>query len=116
MSARRLPDFGARHAWVVAAITFMVLLAGWAATLARHAGQRDVVIGSPIANRARPELEELVGYFANTLALRIDLGDDPSFEVLLVRTKERLLGAYMNQDLPFERLVQSLQKKQDLGG
>ncbi len=90
---------------------FMVLLAAFQALLGRVSGQDDLVVGSPIANRRQGEVENLIGFFVNTLALRGDLsGDadgDPGFEVLLARTREATLGAYAHQDVPFEKLVRS---------
>jgi len=96
------------------ATMFMTLLAGFATLLFRYSGQDDVVIGSPIANRQRSELESLVGCFVNTLALRIDLIDTPPFAALLDRVRHTALDAYANQDLPFEKLVDELQPERDL--
>jgi amino acid adenylation domain-containing protein len=90
------------------ATLFMTLLAAFDVLLFRHSGQTDVLVGSPIANRARPELERVVGFFANTLVLRANLGSDPSFRELLARVRAVTLRAYANQDLPFERLVEAL--------
>lgn len=94
---------------------FMVLLASFSVLLYRYSGQSDLVIGTPIANRVRPELENLVGLFVNTLALRCDLSERPSFRELLLRIRETTLGAYAHQDMPFERLVEILQPERNLG-
>ena len=95
------------------ASTFMVVLAGFQALLARWADTDDVAVGTPVANRARPEVEDLVGFFVNTLVLRTDLSDDPTFTDLIARVRETALGAYAHQDLPFERLVQELAPDRD---
>ncbi len=87
---------------------YMTLLAGFAALLSRFSGQRDLVVGSVIANRNRAELEGLIGFFVNTLALRIDLEEEPSFAALLARVRQSALGAFGHQDLPFETLVEEL--------
>ncbi|HVG08475.1 MAG TPA: non-ribosomal peptide synthase/polyketide synthase [Thermoanaerobaculia bacterium] len=93
---------------------FMALLSGFATLLARYGSQSDVVVGTPIANRGRAELEDLIGFFANTLALRMDLSGDPGFDELARRVREVSLGAYARQDIPFERLVSELQPERDL--
>jgi NRPS condensation-like uncharacterized protein len=85
---------------------FMTLLAAFQTLLYRYTGQQDIVIGSPIANRNRTEIEELIGFFANTLVLRTHLSGNPSFRELLKRVREVCLGAYTHQDLPFEKLVE----------
>src|SRR6185369_14884374 len=87
---------------------FMILLAGFQALLHRYGGQGAVVVGTPIANRERAELEKLIGFFSNTLALRADFMGDPGFAALLAQVRETALGAYAHQDLPFERLVDEL--------
>jgi amino acid adenylation domain-containing protein len=96
------------------ATLFMTALAAFAALLARFTGQRDLVIGSPVANRAEAGIEDLLGFFVNTLALRTDLTGDPSCRDLLARVRESAVAAYAHQDLPFERLVEELQPRRDL--
>jgi amino acid adenylation domain-containing protein len=86
----------------------MTLLAGWAALLARLSGQADLVVGTPVANRQRPEFEGLIGFFVNMLALPIDLGGAPTVKELLQRVREVALAAQQNQNLPFERVVEIL--------
>jgi amino acid adenylation domain-containing protein len=93
---------------------FMTLLAAFQALLLHATGEEDLLVGSPVANRPRPELEELVGLFVNTLVLRADLTADPTFGELLGRVREAALAAYDHQDLPFERLVEELRPERDL--
>ncbi len=93
---------------------FMALLAAFQALLHRYTGQDDVVVGTPIANRNRSEIESLIGFFVNTLALRADHSGDPTFRRLLALVRESALGAYAHQDLPFEHLVEVLQPRRDL--
>ncbi|MDF5712387.1 MAG: amino acid adenylation domain-containing protein [Rhizonema sp. NSF051] len=93
---------------------FMTLLAAFAILLSCYSGQEDIVVGSPIANRNRVELEGLIGLFLNTLALRTDLSGDPTFLELLTRVRQVTLGAYSHKDLPFEKLVQELAPKRNL--
>jgi amino acid adenylation domain-containing protein len=90
------------------ATVFMVFAAAFQALLARYTGQEDLIVGVGVANRRREELESLVGFFVNTLALRTDLSGDPTFRELLARVKEGTLGAYSHQDLPIERLLEVL--------
>ncbi|GMU10103.1 non-ribosomal peptide synthetase/type I polyketide synthase [Corallococcus caeni] len=93
---------------------FMLLLGAFQVLLSRYAGQEDVTVGSPIAGRQRGELEDLIGFFVNTLALRIQVDGQKSFVHLLRQVKEMALGAYAHQDVPFERLVEELQPKRDM--
>ncbi|HEX7240433.1 MAG TPA: condensation domain-containing protein, partial [Longimicrobiaceae bacterium] len=93
---------------------FMTVLAGWQALLGRYAGQEDVVVGTPIAGRTRAEVGGLVGFFVNMLALRGELGGDPTWAELLRRTRAAALGAYAHQDVPFERLVDELASERSL--
>jgi amino acid adenylation domain-containing protein/non-ribosomal peptide synthase protein (TIGR01720 family) len=95
------------------ATLFMTLLAGFKALLARYSGQADIAVGTPIAARNRAELEELIGFFANTLVLRTRLDGDPAFRELLQRVRKVTLDAYAHQDLPFERLVDELMPERD---
>jgi len=93
---------------------FMALLAVYAILLRRLTGQEDLVIGSPIANRNRKEIEPVIGFFVNMLPLRLKLDGDPSFEDLLGRVRQLALDAYAHQDLPFEKLVEDLQPERNL--
>jgi surfactin family lipopeptide synthetase A len=96
------------------ATLFMTLLAGFGVLLSRYSGQSDLVVGSPIANRNQAAIEPLIGFFANTLALRINLSENPSFLELLEQVKQTTLEGYAHQDLPFEMLVEKLQLDRDL--
>ncbi|MBW4594951.1 MAG: amino acid adenylation domain-containing protein [Brasilonema angustatum HA4187-MV1] len=96
------------------ATLFMTLLAAFDTLLYRYTGQSDILVGTPIANRNRSEIEGLIGFFVNTLVMRTDLSENPSFQDLLSRVREMALGAYAHQDLPFEMLVEALQPERDL--
>ena len=96
------------------ATLFMVLLAAFDILLGRWAGQDDVVVGAPIANRSRPETEGLIGFFVNTLVLRVDLSGSPSFAELVERVRTVALDGYAHQDLPFEKIVAELAPERDL--
>jgi amino acid adenylation domain-containing protein len=93
---------------------FMTLLAAFNILLYNYTEQKDILVGSPIANRNRSELEGLIGFFVNTLVLRTNLSHNPSFKELLQQVRETALGAYAHQDLPFEKLVAELQPERTL--
>ncbi|MET0650677.1 MAG: amino acid adenylation domain-containing protein, partial [Pyrinomonadaceae bacterium] len=93
---------------------FMVVLAAFSALLSRYTNQRDLVVGTPVTNRPAVELEPLIGFFVNTLALRVDLARDPSFRELLERVRRVALDGYAHQEVPFEQLVDALELGRDL--
>ncbi|MEH2381698.1 MAG: amino acid adenylation domain-containing protein [Nostoc sp.] len=93
---------------------FMTLLAAFSTLLYRYSGQSDILIGSPIANRNRSEIESLIGFFVNTLVLRTRFEDNPSFEKLLTQVRQTTLKAYEHQDVPFEQVVEALQPQRSL--
>ncbi|MCW5315483.1 amino acid adenylation domain-containing protein [Nostoc sp. KVJ3] len=93
---------------------FMTLLAAFDTLLYRYTGQEDILVGSPIANRDRSEIEGLIGFFVNTLVMRSNLADNPTFSELLTHVREVALSAYAHQHLPFEMLVEALQPERDL--
>jgi amino acid adenylation domain-containing protein/non-ribosomal peptide synthase protein (TIGR01720 family) len=94
---------------------FMVLLAGWATLLHRLSGQGSVVVGCPVANRQRAELEGLIGFFANTMPIHVDFSDNPSVATLLVRVRAATLEGYAYQALPFEQIVEAMRPERSLG-
>ncbi len=101
----KLRAFSQRHGVTL----FMTLLSGWGLLLSRLSGQTDVVIGTPVANRQRREVENLIGFFINTLALRLRFEEQPSVEALLAQVKESTVAAFAHQELPFEQVVEALQ-------
>ncbi|MBW1600737.1 amino acid adenylation domain-containing protein [Streptomyces sp. JJ66] len=96
------------------ATLFMSLLAGYSALLHRYSGQDDIIVGTSVAGRGRPETEPLIGFLVNTLALRADLSGDPAFDELLARTKRACLADFAHQDVPFEQVVEEIQPDRDL--
>jgi amino acid adenylation domain-containing protein len=96
------------------ATLFMLLITALKVLLQRYTGQNDVIVGTPIANRNRMEIEGLIGFFVNTLVLKTDLSGNPSFEELLERVREVASSAYGHQDLPFEALVDQLQPERNM--
>jgi amino acid adenylation domain-containing protein len=94
---------------------FMVLQSVFAATLSRYSGSRDVVLGTPVAGRDLPELEELVGFFINTVPFRVDLAGDPSLRELVHQVRERSLDGYAHQDVPLDVLVEQLRPEREPG-
>ncbi|WDQ32173.1 amino acid adenylation domain-containing protein [Paenibacillus marchantiae] len=96
------------------ATLFMVLTAALNILLFRYSGQTDILMGTPVANRNNKEIENLIGFFVNTLIIRTDLSNNPSFKEVTQRIKKVALDAYLNQDVPFEKLVEVLQPDRDL--
>ena len=107
---RGLKALSQRHG----ATLFMTLLTAWGTLMARLSGQDDVVVGAPIANRTRAELEPLIGFFLNTLALRLDLTGSPTLSQALERVKKGMLAAQEHQDLPFEHVVEIVKPPRSL--
>ena len=96
------------------ATPFMTFFAAFVTLLYRYTGEKDIVVGTPVAGRNQPEIEGIIGLFVNTLVLRTDLSGNPSFEQLLIMVREVALQAYAHQDLPFEKLVDALQPARSL--
>ncbi|MDQ2869305.1 MAG: condensation domain-containing protein, partial [Acidobacteriota bacterium] len=94
---------------------FMTLLGAFQTLLSRYTGQTDILVGTPILHRSRPELEGMIGLFLNTVVLRTDLSGDPTFRALLAKVREVAVGAYAHQDLPFEKIVEDFHPSRDLG-
>ncbi|WP_193196878.1 non-ribosomal peptide synthetase [Nostoc sp. MG11] len=96
------------------ATLFMTLLSGFVILLSRYSNQQDILVGSPIANRNRSEIDSLIGFFVNILVLRTDVSRNPSFWELLQRVRQVALDAYAHQDVPFEQVVEALQPQRNL--
>ncbi|MEO8338251.1 MAG: amino acid adenylation domain-containing protein [Nitrospirota bacterium] len=105
----RLKQFSAEHN----ATVFMTLLACFQVLLSRYSGQSDIAVGSPIANRTQSAVESIIGSFVNTLVLRTDLSGNPTFVEILARVRDTALGAYANQDFPFDKLVETMHSHRD---
>jgi amino acid adenylation domain-containing protein/non-ribosomal peptide synthase protein (TIGR01720 family) len=97
------------------ATLYMAVLSAFSALLGRYSGEEDVLVGTVLAGRSEEELEGVIGFFINTLALRVDLSADPSFAAVLGRAKKTALEAYAHQDLPFEKLVAELRPEREAG-
>ncbi|HEY0372253.1 MAG TPA: condensation domain-containing protein, partial [Thermoanaerobaculia bacterium] len=105
-----LRTFSQRHGVTM----FMTLLSAWGVLLSRLSGQTDVVIGTPVANRQRREVEGLIGFFVNTLALRLQLDDQPTLPALLAQVKDTTLAAFAHQELPFEQVVEAVHPQRSM--
>ena len=108
--SRSLVEFSQRQGVTL----FMTTLTAFQTLLFRYTGQEDIVVGTPIAGRNREEIEGLIGFFVNTLALRTNVSGNPTFRELLGRVKEVALGAYAHQELPFEKLVEELNPERNV--
>jgi hypothetical protein len=108
---RNLRALSERHGCTL----FMGLLAGWSLLLSRLSGQAEVVVGTPVANRPRSELEAMIGFFVNTIALRVAMDDEPNVAQLLERVRSIVTNGFSHQELPFERVVEALQPERSLG-
>ncbi|MEM7353574.1 MAG: amino acid adenylation domain-containing protein, partial [Acidobacteriota bacterium] len=93
---------------------FMVAMAGFMALMARLTGQRDLIIATGVANRSRQVIEPLIGFFVNTLPLRAELFNDPSFNAIVDATRREALAAFAHQDVPFAKLIEALRPERDL--
>jgi amino acid adenylation domain-containing protein len=112
--SKELSDKLHRFSQEAGSTLFMTLFAAFNTLLYRYSGQEDIIVGTPIANRHHREVEELIGFFVNTLALRTDLSGNPTFRELVLRVKTTALGAYAHQDLPFELLIDELKLERDM--
>lgn len=94
---------------------YMLLLAAFKVLLKRYTGQDDIIVGSPVAGRSKADFNPVVGFFSNTLALRTDLGGNPTFKTLLKRVRETVLGGLLHQDYPFALLIERIKPDRDPG-
>ncbi|HEX5601381.1 MAG TPA: amino acid adenylation domain-containing protein, partial [Pyrinomonadaceae bacterium] len=108
--SRQLKELSQREG----ATLFMTLLAAFQILLSRYSGQQDVLVGTPILGRNRKEMEGVVGFFVNTLAIRANLDGAPTFREMLAQVKQTCLAAYAHQDIPFDRLVEELRPARSL--
>ncbi|MCA9498197.1 MAG: amino acid adenylation domain-containing protein [Nitrospira sp.] len=109
--ARAAKDLSRR----MSATMYMTLLTAWYLLLFRYSGQEDLIIGTPIANRTSREVEGLIGFFVNTLAIRVQLRGCSTVTDMVEQVREACLGAYSHQDVPFEKLVEVLHPRRDIG-
>ena len=108
--AGRLTNFSKQHGYTL----YMTMLSGFALLMQRYSGQADIVLGTAVANRTHQELEQLIGLFTNTLALRIDMSGHASVESFLENIKKTCLSAFENQDIPFEQVVEAINPPRNL--
>ncbi|AEI67302.1 non-ribosomal peptide synthetase/polyketide synthase [Corallococcus macrosporus] len=109
--SREVAEFGKREGYT----SYMMVLAGWQALLHRYSGQTDIIVGTPIGNRTRPELLPLIGYVAHSAAFRTSFADDPTFLELLARVRQEVNDVQLRPDVPFEHLVEALVPGKDIG-
>jgi amino acid adenylation domain-containing protein len=107
---QKLSKLGSKEATTL----YQLLLAAFKVLLHRYTGREDIWVGAPVANRRRPEVENLIGFFVNTIVVRTEAADDPSFKEFLQQVRTATLGAYDHQDVPFERIVSELKPDRDL--
>src|SRR6266545_7556842 len=109
-TAQKLRELGRQEGVTM----FMLLMSAFKILLHRYSGQEQIVVGTPIAGRNQLELEPLIGFFVNMLAIKTDLAGEPSVREAIGREREASLGAYAHQDVPFEKIVEELQPERDL--
>ncbi|NVJ19217.1 non-ribosomal peptide synthetase/type I polyketide synthase, partial [Myxococcus sp. AM010] len=109
--SREVAEFGKREGYT----SYMMVLAAWQALLHRYSGQTDIIVGTPIGNRTRPELLPLIGYVAHSAAFRTSFADDPTFLELIARVRQEVNDVQLRPDVPFEHLVEALIPGKDIG-